>query len=737
MAITRIRGGQIHDRTILGIKIAQGVLSNEHIAAGAEIDESKLNIDWEGKGVDILSSKKVIDYIQVSGTVVDGLNSVNVTALNIFGGSTPTHAVSDPDLAAEGIIIDAPKNKVALRDSVTGDPILDSHGHEVFGRMTYDDGNSIYVLKFYTEENGNILATPVQGIVEVEFTMPDNQIIDWQYAQRFNLQTVNEMFAANEKFVEGAADATAHLNIEQLAKDLYGGNFTLGRDGNARLVKSVIEQVSDETSRAQIAEATLQDAINDEIQARAEANTLIRNDLISQLPGKGASVVGIQDNSDNFTSTTVEGALKELSDRATALESGTGNSNTEILEARDSSVTGTHGSLNERLNSGEARYELVKSEVEAARAGQANLDTRLDEIDNEISELVADLAQETSDRNEAVNTVQTSLDNEITRATTAEGTLQTIIEQEIDDRIDAINEVKTDLSDTTTGKGASLIGVDSTKGLTGVTVEAVLENLNTNLNTATSELDLTHNRASNSANGMYTSGTFTGVVNRIVDIETKTDASKKTIEDAIATESDARQTADTEIINNLAAVTNGKGASLVGIEDASGKFTATTVEEALGELKIDVATVQTSIGDYTTLNDARIAVIEGQQTTQDSQIVAVSDEVQGARGSKTVLADRLNVSINADGTLKVANQIHVHKKYITTISANTTVIEMPEGEVYVVGDGSLNVYVNGILQANNINFDEVAGGASIDFGTDELLGGDVVVIEYVVYGVQS
>ncbi|MNC45968.1 hypothetical protein D3C75_949610 [compost metagenome] len=61
---------------------------------------------------------------------------------------------------------------------------------------------------------------------------------------------------------------------------------------------------------------------------------------------------------------------------------------------------------------------------------------------------------------------------------------------------------------------------------------------------------------------------------------------------------------------------------------------------------------------------------------------------------------------------------------------------MPVGELYVVGDGSLNVHVNGILQANGINFDEVAGGASIDFGTDELLSGDVLVIEYIVYGIQ-
>ncbi|MNM49710.1 hypothetical protein D3C81_607200 [compost metagenome] len=593
MAITRIRGGQIHDRTIDGIKITQGALMNEHIAAGASIDESKLNIDWESKGVDILSSKKVVDYIQVSGTVVDGLSSVNVTALNIFGGSTPSFATSDPDLAVEGIIIDAPKNKVALRDSVTGDPVLDSHGHEVYGRMTYDDQNTSYVLKFYTEEDGSGFSTPVEGMVEVEFTMPVNQAIDWQYAQRFNLQTVNEMFAANEKFVEGAADATAHLNIEQLAKDVYGGNFTLGRDGNARLVKSLSEQLSDEISRAQIAEANLQTAIENEATSRVEADTLIRNDLASQLPGKGASVIGIQDNANNFTATSVEGALKELSDRTASLENGTGNSNEEIINARTSTITGDHANVSERLEASEARYEAVKTEVEAARNGKVDLNVRLGDIESLVS----------------------SIDN----ATT----------QEIADRIAAIDNLKVELADTTAGKGASLIGVDTTKGFTGTTVEAVLE-----------------------------------------------------------------------------------------------------------ELKTSTDEVQTNLNDYKTSNDTRVSNVEDTQTELAAQVGGIVNEIEDARGTTESINERLSVSLNADGSLKVSEQLHKHKKYITTIQENTSIIEMPVGELYVVGDGSLNVHVNGILQANGINFDEVAGGASIDFGTDELLSGDVLVIEYIVYGIQ-
>ena len=40
--------------------------------------------------------------------------------------------------------------------------------------------------------------------------------------------------------------------------------------------------------------------------------------------------------------------------------------------------------------------------------------------------------------------------------------------------------------------------------------------------------------------------------------------------------------------NDLAAVTNGKGASMVGIEDADGKFACTNVEEALRVLRDNI-----------------------------------------------------------------------------------------------------------------------------------------------------
>jgi hypothetical protein len=505
MAITRIRGGQIHDRTINGDKIKQNVLTNEHIAENAAIHESKLDINWASHGQDILETKKVVDFVQVNKTEVSGLNSINLNDLNIFNGNNPAHVLSDP-LSGEGIIIDSPKNKVVLRNSVTGEPVLNEDNLEIFGRMFFDEDAQSFIVNFYVDNNGS----------EVSVTMPNNTTIDWQYAQRFNLQTVNEMFAANEKFVEGAADATAHLNIEQLAKDVYGSNFSLDRDGNGNLAKSLLEQLQDEISTRQSEDARIESAIEQEALDRANADTVIRNDFASTMVGKGASMIGVEDADGHFDSENLEGVLKELAEQIDAVS---GLEPTEIVNARKStSLTGT-----------EVVYDTLDERLEASEAVVKSL-------------------------------------NDILTEALSDGSVTPVVYNSLKERLDAIDS-------------------------------------------------------------------------------------------AIAQE----------------------------------KF------------------------------------------NRESQLEQLTEELENARGSKSSLDERLDVSLNEDGTLKVSNKIHQHKKYVFQATQNTNVIDMPAGETYKVGDGSVSVYVNGLLQANGINFNEVPGGASIDFGADQILAGDIVVIEYIVY----
>lgn len=398
MAISRIRGEQIK----------QQVLRNEHIANDAAIQESKLSINWASHYQNALVTKKVVDFVQVNGTVVGGLSEADISA--VIPNTVP-NVLSDP-LTGEGVIVDAPKNRAIIRDKVSGDPVLDANGHEVFGRITFNEVGNKFELKFYVFDPA---ANDGAG-AEIPHTMEVGQAIDWQYAKRFNLDSVDEMFAANEKFVEGAADATAHLNIDQLAKDLYGASFSLDRDGNGNLTTSLIDQMANE------------------IEARTAAVQAVRDDLASTAAGKGASQVGVEDVAGNYTATTVEGVLAEIKTSLNNLSNGGSTTQTEVDAARSSVLTGDHADLDARLEAGETRFEAVKTEVEGARGTFGSLDERLDDIESDLA---------------------------------AEATA----------RAEADTAIRNDLASNEAGKGASLIGLEDVDGkVTATTVEgAVIE----------------------------------------------------------------------------------------------------------------------------------------------------------------------------------------------------------------------------------------------------------------------
>ncbi|MCX7610410.1 MAG: hypothetical protein N2043_02330 [Ignavibacterium sp.] len=385
MPFVKIRGAQIQDQTIL----------NRHIADNAQIHESKLDIDWEGHYHEALSKKKVVDYVQVSNQQIEaGFSILDVTS--ILSGNNPT--TSDP-LDAEGVIINAPKNKIIVRDFVTGDPIvtLDGNGKakEVFGRLVYtpeeNNGGNIIPEKwevhfFYKDENNQ----------EVPYSFAETTTIDFQYAKRFNLDVVGEMFAANEKFVEGAADATAHLNIQQIAKDLYA-NFQLNRDGNPTLQKPIQTQLLEEIDRAQQEEQRLENLIITEQTERQQAITQLIQDLASTVSGKGASLIGVEANA-NYTGTTLQQVLNDIASRLTYQEQN-GGAEVEATRSRDNDtqngyfVANQYNTLEERINSIEevadrefAEHDAIKAEVETARSSFNNLNERLVSVDNKNTE---------------------------------------------------------------------------------------------------------------------------------------------------------------------------------------------------------------------------------------------------------------------------------------------------------------------------------------------------------------
>jgi len=168
---------------------------------------------------------------------------------------------------------------------------------------------------------------------------------------------------------------------------------------------------------------------------------------------------------------------------------------------------------------------------------------------------------------------------------------------------ESLTNLSNDLSSVAAGKGASMIGVQDAAGhFAGTEVEAVLAEVQVNINTETTNRTNADTAAANNlastqtgkgaslvgvedAAGKFTATTVEGVA---LELQTNIEAEQTRAE---GVESDIRgefAAADTTIKTDLAATTLGKGAATVGIHDAAGNFTATTVEGVTAELQTNI-----------------------------------------------------------------------------------------------------------------------------------------------------
>lgn len=324
MAWNKIGSGQIKDGAILAQHIGVKEVDGTHIADNA-ITDAHLDIDWAAKASDILSAKKVVDYVQASaGTIAAGSGSITLTDVSL------AEAATDNDL---GVIINGPNNKVILLEKNEPSKLLidPSTGEVIFGRMATGLEVSFFILK--------------DG-VETAYTFTDAVEYNLQFPVRFTLDTVSEMFAANEKFVDGVADVTTRLDIAQLATDIFGAGYTLNKDGQPTLASGqTISEVMDAIKTLAEQNADDIDAVELVLQGTTENPT---SGLVSKVTVLEAKVADIE-------------AL-DLDTRITSLEDE--NLATRLKGIEDANF--------------EARVKAVED---------INADTRLGELENEIASL--------------------------------------------------------------------------------------------------------------------------------------------------------------------------------------------------------------------------------------------------------------------------------------------------------------------------------------------------------------
>jgi hypothetical protein len=730
MAITRIRGGQIQDRTIEGAKITLGTITNEVIADNAAIAESKLSIDWSGHYQSALETKKVVDYVQVSGTAVGGAATKDLTG--IIDG---TIAAVDSSSTSEGIIASGATNKVIVRNSADGEAILANIDasldkiYEVYGKLSF--ASSKYTLSFfYFDPTANSGAG-----AEVAFTMPANTTIDWQYLRRFNLRTVSETFAANEKFVDGAVDTSALLNLQQLAKDLYGSSWSLNRDGLATLGSSLKDQIASETTRASTAETALQTNIDNEATARSNADTAIRNDFASTAAAKGANLIGIQDAGSLITATTVEGALAEIIGKvntnktdlaSTAASKGAstigiqdsgniitattvegalaevvGNLNSEITNRTnaDTAIRTDFSTINTAAKGAnligiqDAGSLITATTVEGALAelagnintGSSNVDLRIKEIGSVgVQSGLAVTAQATPNMTVAVATGVVYNDQGKRFAPTA-GNVTITAASATNPRIDVIYVTSAGALSVVTGTAAAspvapAVPASGVK-LAEVTVPANAATIVAG-NIADKRVYISANTEVQTARGNYT------------DLNTRLNAGDTSL-----------STYKTDLSSTSAS----KGASLVGIQDSGNIITATTVEGALAEIKgnfNDLALTSASKGaslvgiqdsgnliTATTVEGA-LAEIQGNVNTNKSDLAATTS------GKGAAL-----VGINDAGSLITATTVEAALQEIVT-NLNSEVTNRTNADTSIRNDFASTVAAKG---ASLIGINDVGG----------------------------
>jgi C4-type Zn-finger protein len=281
--------------------------------------------------------------------------------------------------------------------------------------------------------------------------------------------------------------------------------------------------------------------------------------------------------------TTLDSEIKSIND---ALGGGTGITNRiDGLEAALGTTSGLAGMDYTSVN-----YVTVDT---SAVVAISDLDSSLKTVDDALATEVSNrTSADTAIRNDFASVVSgkgASLvgvedATGVFTATTVEGVLVEIQENIVAEaaaRTAADTDIYTTLASVANGEGASLVGVEDVAGsFTATTVEGVLAELKSQIDSADSGLrtDL--------------ASTFNGKGASLVGVEdldanftaTTVEGVLAEIQDNIDAEAAARTAADTAVVTTLASTANGEGASTVGVEDAAGNFTATTVEGVLTEI---------------------------------------------------------------------------------------------------------------------------------------------------------
>ena len=288
-------------------------------------------------------------------------------------------------------------------------------------------------------------------------------------------------------------------------------------------------------------------------------------------------------------------------------------------------------------------------------------------------------------------------DKELDGKITAEVTARTQADEALDGKITAAEgKLTTFKSDLKATSGATLVGAQ-VEGIDDTTVQGVLTGLDTKIKATDSKVS--------------------GVEGRVATLEGKVDVAK--VSEAISA---AVNPVSAKADANEAAITKLNGNDTVeGSVDYKIKASKQAIETAQGLVDQE----------------------------QNDKIKALEDAVGSGEGSLGQKIEKIESKNEEQDTAINANKqaLHVHRKLVKSISASddkTKLVTPSEFDIPQGVDGlyedCTHVYVNGILQAEGINFSFINAtgeaategkGKGVSFGAEALVEGDTVVVEWV------
>jgi hypothetical protein len=120
----------------------------EKFRGGAGLSHAHTGADGQGEKISAEDLLDINNYFAEWQSITK--SAVTGTTSNIT--TEMTGKLADGSSTQQGVIVDAPSNKVAIFDSLTGQQFEDSQGQKVFGRITHSAG--VWTLTFYTNEAG-------------------------------------------------------------------------------------------------------------------------------------------------------------------------------------------------------------------------------------------------------------------------------------------------------------------------------------------------------------------------------------------------------------------------------------------------------------------------------------------------------------------------------------------------------------------------------------------------------